>query len=45
MMIGLIIGGRVHRKTNAREVTYPSTIPALGGLTLEFPGIQLKAVG
>lgn len=40
MMLGLIIGGRVHRNSNAREVTHPSTIPALGGLTLEF-----KAVG
>lgn len=35
--IGSIIGGRLHKKPNARIVTHPSTIMALGSLTLQFP--------
>ena len=34
--IGSTIGGRTHWKSSARKVSHPSTIPALGGLTLEF---------
>ena len=33
-MVGWTIGGR---KSSARRATHPSTIPALGGLTLEIP--------
>ena len=29
--------GRLHRKSSARKVTYPSTSPALSGFTSEFP--------
>jgi hypothetical protein len=36
-MIEWIIGGRVHCKSSAREVSHMNTIPALGGLTSEFP--------
>jgi hypothetical protein len=30
------IGGMVHQKSHAREVTHPNNIPTLGGLTSEF---------
>ena len=36
-MIGWTTGGRVHHTSSARKVTHPSTILALGNLTLEFP--------
>ena len=36
-MIGWTIGGRVRCQSSARKVIHPSTILALGGLTLEFP--------
>jgi hypothetical protein len=36
-MIRWTIDGRVHRKSSARKVNHPSTIPALGGFTVEFP--------
>ena len=29
--------GRLHKKSNVRKITHPSTIPTLTGLTLEFP--------
>ena len=34
--IGWTIGGRVHQKSSVGKVNHPSTIMALGGLTLEF---------
>ena len=37
LLNGWTIGGRVHWKSSTRKVTRPSTIPALRGLTLEFP--------
>ena len=43
-MIGWTRGGMVHRKLSAMKVTHPSTLPALGSLTSEFHGIQLKAL-
>ena len=45
-MIGRTIGCRVHRKSNAREVTHPSTklILAVGGST-SFYGVWVKARG
>ena len=39
------IGGRVHRKSSARKVTYPSIIPVWSGLTLEFPWDRVKSLG
>ena len=36
-MIGWTVGGRVHWKSSAKNVTHPSNIPALGSLPSEFP--------
>ena len=44
-MIGWIIGGRAHQKPIARKVTHPSTIPGLGGSTLDSHRINVKALG
>lgn len=43
-MIRWTISGRVHRKSSARNVTHPRTIPTLGGLNSQFYGIQVKAL-
>ena len=37
IMIEFTIGGRVHQKSSAKQVTHPSTVPGLGSLILEFP--------
>jgi hypothetical protein len=37
--------GRVHRISSAMILTYISIIPALGGVTLEFHGIWVEALG
>ena len=44
-MIEWIIGGRVHHKLSDRKVTRLSTIPALSGLTLEFPIDRVRLLG
>ena len=44
-MIGWIMGGRVHQKASARNVTHLSTILALWGLTSGSHGIRVKALG
>ena len=36
-MIVWTISGRKHRISSPRKVTYPCTIPALDGLTKDFP--------
>lgn len=44
-LIGWTVGGRAPRKSSARKVVHPITIPAWGGVPSEFPWISVKHLG